>query len=160
MKSIRAQAASVAFAVCLAVLGGCSGEPTTVDVNDAPPEVDAHAGHDHGELGPHGGHFLHVEPGGGHAEWVHIDEENRIEVYIGDEISDVTAVSMTIEVEGQEPQQIELTADESLGPAAYSVESPVLLNAIKMGEAAHVELEIEADGTTYTAAIEHHDHDH
>lgn len=152
---------------------GCTGKTTDMPA-PAPAKGEAahddhaegdhkghdHAGHSHDELGPHGGHTMGVEPGHRHIEWVHLDDEATIQVFVGDEPESVTAVSMTIEIKDAEPKTVTLEPAADLGPGAYQVKSPELYVAIMMKEAAKVTVKLKSKDGEQTGQIIEHDHDH
>lgn len=152
--------------------GGCSSETTLPDtppqdtpgLHDDHDHGDDHAGHDHAELGPHGGHIIVLDPGHYHAEWVHLDEENVVEVYLGELAESVQKVQLIAEIEGKEPVTYELkSAGESLGAGGYQLQSPNLLTHIAMsdGTTARVTLVVETTEATLKAPLSgDHDHDH
>ena len=124
-----------------------------------------HSGHNHAEMGIHGGHVVVLDPGHIHAEWVHNDDDNIIEVYVIDKPEDATKVQITTKIKDQEPTTVELARDEALGNGGYKVENPNLLTNIQMadGEAITVTLEVETSNGTISAQLtdDHgHDHDH
>ncbi len=121
---------------------------------------DDHAGHSHDEHGPHGGHMMGVEPGHRHIEWVHLDDEATIQVFVPDEPESVTEVAMTIEIEGSDPKVVPLTTAPDLGPGAYQVKSPELYTAIMMKEAAKVTIKLKSKDGEQTGRIEEHEHAH
>lgn len=122
-----------------------------------------HAGHNHAEMGKHGGHVIVLDPGHIHAEWVHLDSEETLQVFILDAVGEVRMVQVVSAVKDQEPSTVELTRDETLGDAAYMVKNPNLLTSIQMadGESIRVTLEIETgDGKISADLSDDHDHDH
>ncbi len=125
---------------------------------------DEHAGHDHSHVGIHGGHVVVLEPGHLHAEWVHLDEEEVIEVYLLDKPEEATKVQMLTQVKGQDPVTHDLqAAPESLGVGGYMLKNPTLNTSIQMadGEANTVTLVVEtAAGSLKAAITDSHDHDH
>ena len=152
---------------------GCSSEESTLP--DTPPQDTPglhdddhaghdHAGHDHAELGPHGGHIVVLDPGHHHAEWVHLDEDNVVEVYLGDLAESAQQVQFVAEIQGKDPVSYDLKpASDALGAGGYQLESPNLLTHIAMsdGEAAKVTLVVETDEGTLKAPLSgDHDHDH
>ncbi|WP_164101639.1 hypothetical protein [Candidatus Laterigemmans baculatus] len=154
---------------------GCSSESTLPDTppqdtpglhddHDHGHEGHDHEGHSHDELGPHGGHIIVLDPGHYHAEWVHLDEENTVEVYLGELGKSAEKVQFVAELEGKEPVTYELqAADESLGAGGYQLQSPNLLTHIAMsdGTTARVTLVVEtADATLKAPLSGDHDHDH
>lgn len=160
----------------LALTVGCGPAPEATPVTSeghedaAPASHDDHEGHDHGDheghshAGKHGGHVVVLEPGHVHAEFVHLDEEEILEIYV-DEIADaVTSVQVIAETVGQEPKVYDLEkATESLGTGGYQIKDPLLLTSIGMadGETNKVTLKVEtADGTMTAPLLDDHGHDH
>lgn len=169
-------ATPLALAACL-VWAGCNGSeetPTEVSHGAGGPAVEAHSsdggghddhdhsGHSHAEMGSHGGHIAVLDPGHIHAEWVHVDEEETLEIYILDEV-EVTAVKVVSQVNDAEPTTVELTPIEGDEPRAYSVKNPNVLTNISMadGETVKVSLIVQTpDGELMTQLSNDHDHDH
>lgn len=122
---------------------------------------DDHAGHNHAEMGIHGGHVVVLDPGHVHAEWVHDDANNVLEVYVLDNPETVTAVRVITTIKDQEPKTTELAKDETLGSNGYAATSPNLLTDIQMadGEAIRVTLQVEtANGVIAADLSDDHDH--
>ncbi len=120
-----------------------------------------HSGHNHAEMGIHGGHVVVLDPGHVHAEWVHDDDNNVLEVYVLDNPEAVTAVRVVSALKDQEPTTTELAKDESLGANGYMATSPNLLTNIQMadGEAIRVTLQVETANGVMSADLSD-DHDH
>jgi hypothetical protein len=120
---------------------------------------DDHAGHSH--EGKHGGHVVVLEPGHVHAEFVHVDEDEVLEIYV-DEIADkVTGVEVVSEIAGQDAKTYTLEASDALGTGGYQVKDAVLLTNIQMadGETNKVTLNVmTADGTMSASLMDDHDH--
>jgi hypothetical protein len=170
------------FAMVAFVIGGCNGGTEPSDggaageaASDAHDHGD-HEGHgdhaDHGdhaehgghgdhEMGAHGGHLLHLDPGGAHAEWVHLDQENEIQVFLDPSLLPAEAVEMHVVIGDaeQDPFALEEAIDR-LGPGGYRLISEPLLTHIKMsaGEGVDVRLVVTRAGGTFTSPIEHHEH--
>lgn len=184
MLKLKLLGATALFSLGLALITltvvGCGGNdaPTEPDTGAATDhddhdehahEGDDHADHDHGddahghdhEMGPNGGHMLHLNPGGAHAEWVHLDQENELQVFLDESLLPVESVAMHVEIGGQEqdPYAFE-SAEDELGKGAYRLVSDQLMTHVKMsaGEGVAVELVVERDGSTLTASIKHHEH--
>lgn len=125
---------------------------------------DDHTGHDHSHVGVHGGHVVVLEPGHLHAEWVHLDDEEVVEVYLLDKPEEATKVQMLTQVKGQDPVTHDLqAATESLGAGGYMLKNPTLNTSIQMadGETNTVTLIVEtAAGTLKAAITDSHDHEH
>ncbi|MCA9194543.1 MAG: hypothetical protein KDC35_03335 [Acidobacteria bacterium] len=146
----------------LLALSGCTPQPgansagATNQVSQAPDKHEHSHEHEE-ELGVHGGHMLHLEPHGFHAEWTHDDDSHTITVY-ADEIADqVKEIRFDVQIEGAEKESFALNSAES---GAWSISSEALTTHLNMGEAAKVELVI-VDGTgENTVHIEHEEHEH
>jgi hypothetical protein len=139
---------------------GCtSATPTAVNEADkAAAEGDAHAGHDHGHdaLGPHGGHLLHLEPTGSHAEWTHDDDKHLLTVHL-DEFDAAKVVSAKFVAKiGDTTEEFPLTATDS----GWTITSPELMTHINMKDAAQVQLVVVDDTGVHSCAIEAHEHHH
>lgn len=156
--------------LCL-IAGGCNQNTTTNEpVETAAGEHDAHdheddhdhEGHTHDAPGPHGGHIVVLDPGHHHVEWVHLDDEDIVEVYLGSELAEtVKRVQMVAVIQGEEPVNYDLEPAEELGTGGYQITSPNLLTQIEMsdGAATHVTLVVETDNGTLKSPISD-DHDH
>ncbi len=147
----------------LAVLGlvvGC--QPATkeaAEIQTPPAAADAHAGHDHGhdETGPHGGHLLHLEPAGVHAEWTHDDETHLITVFLDDfDAEKISEAKFVVDIPNAESEEFALTASD----AGWTVTSEALVTHMNMGEAATVKLVVVDDSGEQSTKIEHHEHHH
>lgn len=176
-----AKLASFATCLGLALTIGCGPTTDTPDSDGTAAvdgEHDDHDSHDHGDHGDHdghdhaghshegkhGGHVVVLDPGHVHAEFVHLDEEEILEIYV-DEIADkVTAVQVVVETAGQEAKTYDLeAAQEALGAGGYQIKNALLLTNIGMadGETNKVTLKVEtADGTLTAPLMDDHGHDH
>lgn len=158
------------FAISLLVLNGCGSGATSN--NEPSPEVDPHAGHDHGhdELGPNGGHLLELGDEEFHAEWLHDDDLGKVTVILLDSEAkrEVTtsAESATIDVTvGTEPAtQYVLPAvagdDPAAGTSRFELVELALLTALKIGEGVSAVLTVKVNDKEFRAEIEDHGHDH
>lgn len=149
------------FLLCLATITtwnlGCQpSTPTPTSDSQAAAPADAHAGHDHGEMGQHGGHLLHLEPSGAHAEWTHDDEAQSIQVHLDDfDANKISEVKFVVKI-GDDSQDFPLTKSE----AGWTITSEELMTHINMGEAALVRLVVVDDSGEQSTKIEAHDHHH
>lgn len=153
-------------------VGGCGKDTTSTETVETavgePPEIHDdhdHEGHHHDAPGPHGGHIVVLDPGHHHVEWVHLDEEDVVEVYLGSELAETAKkVQMLAVIQGEEPVVYDLEpATDELGAGGYQLTSPNLLTQIEMsdGVATHVTLVVDTDNGTLKAPItDDHDHDH
>lgn len=122
--------------------------------NDAQP--DAHAGHNHGDIGPNGGHLLHLEPSGLHAEWTHDDETHLLTVFLDDfDAGSIVEAKFEAKI-GDEVENYPLEA----GNQGWSVTSQQLMTHINMGDLAEVQLVVVDGSGRQTAKIEAHEHHH
>lgn len=130
---------------------------------------DAHAGHNHPAHGPNGGHFLHLDPSGSHAEWVHEDKEEKLTIYLPDLIAAGTTIDevrVDVNVTGKEPVSYKLEAvpAEEGKPAtgAYTIKSAELIAQLQMGAGAGVEakLVVKSGDKEESAKLEHSEDDH
>lgn len=151
------------FALCCAATLGCQPSATTSKSAtqagaDTAAATDSHAGHDHDseDVGPHGGHLLHLEPTGSHAEWAHDDDLHLITVYLDEfDAAKITSVKFTAKI-GDATEEFPLTNSDS----GWTVTSPELLTHINMKDAADVNLIVVDDTGVHTAKIEAHEHHH
>ncbi|XZE52154.1 hypothetical protein SH139x_003836 [Planctomycetaceae bacterium SH139] len=154
---------------CLSLIIGCGGDsmpPAETGHGGGGPDSHGaaggdHAGHDHAAMGTHGGHVVVLDPGHIHAEWVHTDEEELLEVYVLDNPAAVTGVKLVAVIAGEEAQTFELTGDEST-PGKFMIKSPNALTSIQMadGDSNKATLIVTtADGEMSTSLTDDHDHD-
>ncbi len=137
---------------------GCKPATPTTASSSGAASADAHADHDHAheELGPHGGHMLHLEPTGSHAEWTHDDDSQLITVYLDEfDGSKLASAKFTAKI-GDAVEEFPLTASDN----GWTVTSPELMTHINMKDAAEVNLVIVDDAGVHTAKVEAHDHHH
>ncbi|WP_186776073.1 hypothetical protein [Rubripirellula reticaptiva] len=116
---------------------------------------DDHAGHDHPAHGPNGGHMVELS-GGGHAEWAHDDDKELITVY-PENADQVTKVEMKVTIDDKATNYSFAKSDDD-GLVIYTLTSPELLTAIKMGDAVKTELVISTDDGDMTGKVAHHAH--
>ncbi len=154
-------AIAAVVALTLPCFIGCQSQATQQAATETEAEAnegESHAGHSHShdEIGPHGGHLLHLEPSQVHAEWTHDDETHLITVHLDDFDADkLTAAKFVVKV-GDQTEEFALDA----GDQGWSITSEALMNHINMGEAADVQLVVTDDEGDHTAKIEAHDHHH
>ncbi|TWU47457.1 hypothetical protein Poly51_52570 [Rubripirellula tenax] len=116
---------------------------------------DDHAGHDHAAHGPNGGHMVDLT-GGAHAEWAHNDDQELLAVY-PENADQVTGVEMKTTIQGETTvYPFEKADDDSM--TVYSLTSPELLTAIKMGDAVETVLVITTKEGEATGKVVHHAH--
>ena len=157
MKQSLLLSRSVALCVAICFQVGCqpAEESTETNAENAMP-AGGHS-HDHADLGPRGGHLLHLEPAGAHAEWVHDDKSHIISVYFDDfEEGSVRAAVFCVDVNGSK-EEFSLSANGG----GWEVTSEALMNHINMGESADVQLIVQhadEESTAKVEAHEHHDH--
>lgn len=149
------------FALCCAANLGCqpsatsSNSATKADTGTA-AATDSHADHDHEDVGPHGGHLLHLEPTGSHAEWTHDDDQHLITVYLDEfDAAKIASAKFTAKI-GDATEEFVLTN----GDDGWTVTSPELLTHINMKDAADVNLIVVDDTGVHTAKVEAHEHHH
>lgn len=120
--------------------------------------TDSHAHHDHGDhaVGPHGGHLLHLEPTGAHAEWTHDDKTNLITVFLDDfDAAKITSVKFIVQV-GDQSQEFPLAQTED----GWTITSGELMTHINMQDAAQVTFVVGDDAGTHSSKIEAHEEHH
>ena len=143
--------------VCL--LFGCSpSAPTTTDTTASNAASESGHSHEHGDLGPHGGHLLDLQPAGKHAEWTHDDEKHLIAVYLDDfDAEKVQEVKFVVDLEGVPQEEFPLTAGEQ----GWSITSEALMTHLNMGDVVKVQLLVIDDSGTQASVLEkHEDHHH
>ncbi len=112
--SLRTIMARLSLLVAVVLTVGCTpATPTaTTTSKDKAAAGDSHAGHDHGhdDTGPHGGHLLHLEPTGTHAEWTHDDDKHLITVHLDDfDAAKIVSAKFVAKI-GDNSQEYPLTA--------------------------------------------------
>lgn len=115
----------------------------------------SHDGHDHPEHGPNGGHMVNLS-GGAHAEWAHDDDKELITVY-PENVASVTGVQMRTLIQ-DEATAYDFTKADDDGLTVYTLTSPELLTAIKMGDAVKTELVIMTGDGEASGKVVHHQH--
>ncbi len=138
---------------------GCGPAATDDSTSQKPAEdqTDAHAGHDHGEMGPHGGHLLHLEPTGLHAEWTHDDEAHLISVFVDDlAAEDINEIKFIAKLDGGETEEFAMEATDE----GWAITSEALMTHLNMGEAVNVDLVVVCKDGEQSTKIEAHDHHH
>jgi hypothetical protein len=164
----------------LAVVWGCGPAPTETahEHSDGTHAAAGHAGHDHDHgdhdhesLGPHEGHVLELGEEQYHAEWLHDDETGKVTVILLDsEIEEevgTTAESVTISVAiGQSDQRqyvlpaVNRSDEDPPKASRFELVEPALITALQIGEGVEAVLQVEIDGQTFSATIEHEAHGH
>ncbi len=150
---------SLVVSAALSGLIGCqptetadSGTKTTAPAAGGSGHV-----HDHGDVGPHGGHLLHLDPAGVHAEWTHDDDTKTITVHLDDlDAAKISEAKFVVEIPDAAAEEFPLAS----GDEGWTITSESLMTHLNMGEAAKVKLVVIEDGVELSTAIEHHDHDH
>lgn len=137
-------------------------------------EHEEHGDHGHG---PNGGHMVHLEPSGSHAEWTHDDETGKLTVYVSEIVElgkKVESVKVVLNIGDQPSKTFDFKAGEK---STFEITSPELLTAIQMtgpeskemaSKSASKEdqpkvkakLVVVVDGKEQSAAIEEDDHHH
>lgn len=179
MKTSAACALSLAVAVVSGVLG-CQEPSDSASSNDSvsampPATMDDHSDHDHAHPseGPHHGDLVELGNEEYHAEIVHDDDRNILEVYILDgsatkEVA-ISASELTINLTHDgAPEQFTLTAKgvdgDSTGKSSCFVSTDAELLHHLDEEDTHPRLVVKIDGKSFRGEIVHshegHDHDH
>lgn len=142
--------------------------------HDEHGEHDEHAGHDHAEMGPHGGSLIELGDEEYHAELLHDEKNHAVTIYVLDSKAENTvpikASEVTIEIKaGDEQHEFPLAAvylDEENKSQSFCFEAvDEDLSHVLDEEGAAASLKIDVNGKNFTGAIEHHhehghDHDH
>ena len=155
---LRILSISLAFLSLPSIIGcGGGGENSAGNSSTAQQDSDdSDHGHHHHDLGPHGGHMLHLEPSGVHAEWTHDDESYLVSVFLDDfEADKIQAVKFVTKI-GDESEEYPLESTEN----GWTISSEALLTNINMGEAVDVSLVVVDDAGEQTCTIDEHGHHH
>lgn len=159
------------FAVTLTAAGlvlwtGCDIAPSST--GSAAGDKDDHDVHSHPVEGPHHGSLIELGDEEYHAEFVHDEEKGTVTIYILDSTAKksvpVEAKALTVNVSaGGKAKQFELAASPMQGEAGgkssrFTSSEEALGEAIDQ-EGAEAKLLVTVNGTKYTGAIGHHDHD-
>lgn len=149
-----------------------AANPAAADEDDH--DHDHEGDHDHGDdhdhdeegfddhhLGPHGGHFVTLEPGDVKTEWVILKDTKEIQAFLPEEITaESVALQVTLGDEKLDPFQ--LAAAEDLGAGAWKLSDGAAFNHVKMtadhDAGVRVDLVAEVDGQTHSATLHHHEH--
>ena len=145
--------------VALVCFNGCGAPGDTSDTQTAAQGGGENGGghsHDHGDVGPHGGHLLHLEPSGAHAEWTHDDDTHSISVFLDDFQADKIESAKFVATIGEETEEFGLESTEN----GWTISSEALMTHINMGEAVEVCLVVVDDTGEHTCTIEAHEHHH
>lgn len=132
---------------------------------------DEHAGHDHGEIGPNGGHIVELEGAPYHLEWVHdegkpaADVEKVITFYILDgdakKEAPIAAEALTIKLTtGGETKEVAAKAERAEGAetTAKFVLTDPLAATILTSEEVDAIVTFDVDGKEAKGKIEDHHH--
>ena len=163
--------------IALIVSLGC--EPATPPEENGDSDNGAAANDDHGhshghshsheDLGPHGGHVVHLS-GGMPAEWIHDDETNTVTVVLldDDESSAISVPGATVEfvcqVEDEEPTTFVLpkipddALDSVLTDSRFQIQDAQLLTFLTFGEVVTCTLKVTVGEEVHSRVLEHHDH--
>lgn len=137
---------TVAIPFAVGTQAGCKG--------DAKAPHTATGDHILGPTGPHGGHFLELEPSGMHAEWSHDDESHEVFVFLDDfEVAKLDSVMFVATIDSSE-------REFPLQPYGerWRLSSTTLLQHIDTGT--EVKLVIEDSEGKHTGKIESHADQH
>jgi hypothetical protein len=148
--------------LCLTILCaltvGCQPPPSSEPTTSADGGAEMTGGHDHGhdDMGPHGGHLLHLEPTGAHAEWTHDDDTKLITVHLDDfDASKISGVKFVVKIADASQEFPLVKSDEG-----WTITSEELMTHINMGEAAVVTLLVMDEDGEQSTRIEAHEHHH
>ena len=154
------------IAICmLAMASFVACQPPATKPTNKPADGDAHAhSHDHDAHGPHGGHMIHLEPSGSHAEWTHDDDSGKLAIHL-EEVEEfgkkIDSVKVELEVKGEPKKTYDFA---SAGKGVYELVSQELMTAIEVGsgdkEKVSAKLVVSIEGKEETATLEHHEHHH
>lgn len=142
----------IAYLTVLLACLGCGTQPEADKTSAEASQVEAAHDHAHEEMGTHGGHMLHLEPSGAHAEWTHDDENFKITVYFDGDVDGAKFVAKV----GESTEEFPLAADGE----GWSITSEALLTHLNMGEAVPVQLVIASPDGELSTKIEKHEHHH
>ena len=156
--------------VCLAALiaAGCNNSS---DTNTQKPDeaIDPHAGHDHGSLGPHGGHLLELGEEDYHAEWRFNDDSGKVTIYLLDaeakKAVTTTAKEISVKVtHGENVSDYQLPAinqsdDDPPTASEFELVDTVMLELLKgVGHGIDASLTVTIDDKQYSGAFGHLPH--
>lgn len=141
---------------CFAGCGTKDGEKDTQTAEEGAKDSGGGHSHAHADLGPHGGHMLHLEPSGAHAEWTHDDETHTVNVYLDDFQADKIKEAKFTATIGDEVEEFALESSDE----GWTISSETLMTHIDMGEAVEVCLVVIDDTGEQTCTIEPHEHHH
>ena len=148
----------------LSLVSGCESttSKTPAEISDSPPSDD----HDDEHEGPHHGHVIELgRKHEYHAELVDDDEQESVTVYILDKNLkelpiDAKSITMNLTDLGV-PKTFELAPVDASGgmTSRFDGTDKSLFVALHKHEATG-KLNVTINGTPYSGAVEHHDHDH
>ncbi len=165
--------------LCLSVLGlygmtfvGCGGSapPATAETDDHDHDGDHshddghdhsehdHAEHDHPAHGIHGGHMVGLS-GDNDVEVQFMEGDDEFNVFVGDTLStdDVSKVAMKTDIEGT-ISEYDFEKSETPDGVVFSIKSPELATAVKMGDAVKTTLVITTNDGEVSGDYKHHSH--
>ncbi len=135
--------------------------------NDPPSDPPAEAGHDHAELGPHGGHLIELGRNHEyHAELVDDHKAGSATIYLLDAKLAETTTSESklslVTTAGTEVQTFEIpgAANDFGAFSQFSSSDPALLAALEHEKEATVTIRITINGTPFVGKLEHHEEGH
>ncbi len=135
---------------------GCQpAEKSALEPQSPEPTEGAHV-HDHGETGQHGGHLLHLEPTGAHAEWAHDDDTNTVTVFADEQdLGEIEEVKFVVKI-GETTEEFPLQRQGD----GWTLSSEALMAHLNMAEAAETSLVIRTADGVLSAKVEAHEHHH
>jgi len=157
--------------VCLAALlaAGCNNSSDTNTQKPAEP-TDPHAGHDHGSLGPHGGHVLELGEEDYHAEWRFNNDSGKVTVYLLDAeakkavTTTATAISVQVTngddvVNDYELPAINRSDEDPPTTSEFELVDTVMLELLKgVGHGINATLKVTIGDKEYSGAFGHLPH--
>ena len=121
-------------------------------------EESGHDDHDHPAHGVRGGHMIELT-GDKDVEVQFADAEDSFTVFVADvaKADDITKVAMSTDIEGKTSEYVFEKAESPEG-TVYSITSPELATAVKMGDAVKTTLAIITADGEMTGTYTHHAH--
>lgn len=169
--------------LCLSVLGlygvavvgcGSSAPSTTTETDDHDHDHDHdgdhshedehdhsehdHAEHDHPAHGIHGGHMVGLS-GDNDVEVQFMEGDDEFNVFVGETLSaeEVSGVAMKTDIEGT-VSEYDFEQSETPDGVVFSIKSPELATAVKMGDAVKTTLVITTKDGEVSGDYKHHSH--
>lgn len=143
---------------------GCKNDTPALPPSVTPPPADGdHAshdhedgdGHDHPEHGPRGGHMIEMSDGT-EVEVQFADDVDMFTVFPVDPGA-VKKVVMAMTIDGKE-SDYEFEKQPTFDSVVYTLTSPELSTAAKVGEGVDIELTVTTEEGDATGKFEHHAH--